>query len=846
MKSKCMLILILAVLLAAVNVSYGYYFRDDFDGSSLGSEWTLEEGNSLVSGGTAIIGGPGTLKFNTELKRHDDFIQVCIKMTSANTSYPAALQLAEILNADPLAEFIFHAGGGNLNPRSLISGGWSQGFVDYPVDEVTFMVLGIMPTATGIDYYVKDGQTPFDPAALPDPNFTGTHTKADMGDNYYYYADTAINTEDFEIDWFQVGDPADPALAIITQHPVSQTVAIGDSAGFGVTATGATGYQWYEGAYPGSIITDGGTISGATTNTLAISQVVSGDVGEYYCVVSNANGDVPSNPADLMTQTPRYYFRDDFEGTSLGADWTEEIATVTVSDANAIVDSGILKFNTELSQYDELIQVCIRMTAANTRYPSALELAATTAADPHAEWVFHDGGGNLNPRSLVGGGWSQGWIAYPVDEQTFMVLGIMPTATGIDYYVKDGKTAFDPTALPTPDFTGGHTKAELGDYYCRFITDDLYAEQSFELSWFQVGDPDVQPPIITAQPISRTVAQGNMVNFSVTATGAVSYQWRKNEVIALANGGNISGATTDTLTIVPVGSGDYATYCCNITNADGSTLSKSAILAEPDMVAHYKFDDGSTVAYDSSGYGNHLDLQGASPSWVTGGTELPGLDGKSLSFNGTDDECFINVTADGIPVDGLPYTFELWVNIDASEFESSRYLVYFDYGPEASNFNAMFSAMHGEAFGTDIYNAAWPNAVRHLTDDPSTADIVDNWVHIACSYDQSDMKMYINGSLRATETPSGMYTADDADNFAIGGSQVRANLFHGLMDDVKVYNYARTGIQIAEAVAEATEEPVCLKNLTMDSDNDCDVDLVDFAVLAGEWLVDDFVQDPTP
>jgi hypothetical protein len=50
------------------------------------------------------------------------------------------------------------------------------------------------------------------------------------------------------------------------------------------------------------------------------------------------------------------------------------------------------------------------------------------------------------------------------------------------------------------------------------------------------------------------------VTYSVTATGGgLTYQWRKNGV-ALANGGNISGATTSSLTISAVTVADNGTY----------------------------------------------------------------------------------------------------------------------------------------------------------------------------------------------------------------------------------------------------------------------------------------------
>jgi gliding motility-associated-like protein/uncharacterized repeat protein (TIGR01451 family) len=59
------------------------------------------------------------------------------------------------------------------------------------------------------------------------------------------------------------------------------------------------------------------------------------------------------------------------------------------------------------------------------------------------------------------------------------------------------------------------------------------------------------PPIITTQATNQIACSGSSVSFSVSATGTgLTYQWRKGTV-NLLNGGNISGATTATLTINP-------------------------------------------------------------------------------------------------------------------------------------------------------------------------------------------------------------------------------------------------------------------------------------------------------
>src|SRR5207244_3232261 len=77
---------------------------------------------------------------------------------------------------------------------------------------------------------------------------------------------------------------------------------------------------------------------------------------------------------------------------------------------------------------------------------------------------------------------------------------------------------------------------------------------------------------------SRTNNAGTTATFIVTASGtAPTYQWKKNGV-NLSNGGNVSGATTATLTLTGVSQTDAASYTVGITNAAGGVLSSAASL----------------------------------------------------------------------------------------------------------------------------------------------------------------------------------------------------------------------------------------------------------------------------
>ena len=90
---------------------------------------------------------------------------------------------------------------------------------------------------------------------------------------------------------------ADPPQ--VTVHPVDQTSIVpGSDVSFSVTATGTAplSYQWQK---DGVSLTDGGSITGATTATLTITGVMESDEGGYRCVATNSLGIDTSNAAML-------------------------------------------------------------------------------------------------------------------------------------------------------------------------------------------------------------------------------------------------------------------------------------------------------------------------------------------------------------------------------------------------------------------------------------------------------------------------------------------------------------------------------------------------------------------
>ena len=86
-------------------------------------------------------------------------------------------------------------------------------------------------------------------------------------------------------------------------------------------------------------------------------------------------------------------------------------------------------------------------------------------------------------------------------------------------------------------------------------------------------------PVITLQPLPKALYAGRTASFNVSVSGDTpfTYTWRSNGV-PLINGGNVTGAGSNVLTVANVSSNDAQNYDVVVANLAGSTTSSVATL----------------------------------------------------------------------------------------------------------------------------------------------------------------------------------------------------------------------------------------------------------------------------
>ncbi len=157
-------------------------------------------------------------------------------------------------------------------------------------------------------------------------------------------------------------------------------------------------------------------------------------------------------------------------------------------------------------------------------------------------------------------------------------LSIDATGTDLSYQWRlDGEDISD-----NEHFSGSNTEtltiidfnAELsGEYVCEVSTE--LCEISSEAAEISTASP----PTIESQPSDQTACTTESVQFSISATGDdLTFQWFVNGSF-IADGGQFSGAQTNTLTIDEITSGNLGDYSCEVSLNGCASSSESAALS---------------------------------------------------------------------------------------------------------------------------------------------------------------------------------------------------------------------------------------------------------------------------
>lgn len=289
------------------------------------------------------------------------------------------------------------------------------------------------------------------------------------------------------------------------------------------------------------------------------------------------------------------------------------------------------------------------------------------------------------------------------------------------------------------------------------------------------------PATVPAIPTELSATPGNsQVTLAWTATpGATGYTVKR----ATVSGGPYTNlATPGASAHVDSGLVNGATYYYMVaaTNVVGSSANSSQIAATPtrDLVGHWKFDEASgTLANDSSGNNNTGTLANT-PTRVAGK-----LGAGALQFASASQEYITVANASSLNSPVRAITLAAWIN--ATDWAGNRRIL-----QKGNSDNQYRLLAEGGLLKFDL------NGVDTLTAPlPPTA----TWVHIAATWNGSTMVLFTNGVAQTSAGAGGTITTT-ADPLAIArknGSGVSGDYFNGRLDDVRIYNRALSGLEVA-------------------------------------------------
>lgn len=709
------------------------------------------------------------------------------------------------------------------------------------------------------------------------------------------------------ISGFQIVPRTSPIPPTVATQPVSSTVYSGGSVTFSAAATGTPplSYEWKKN---GNALTNGGAIAGATTDTLTITGATAANAGDYTLVVTNSGGNDTSTVATLgiaaapaagsyaaaiVADNAVAHWRlnesgspaagnliaSDYIGGHAGKYGTYSLPAASGPSAptlpgfesgNPAVDTTSDGVNPSWVTVPAPALISNTVTIAGWIYPVGDQVDGTgifmARGATTAGLIYNSADNQLgytwNGDSAATWGWDSN-LRPPDSQWSFVVLVIEPAKATL-YLGSGGTLAIATNTIAhSPEAWGGsarigndpgniaHTFSGMIDEVALFNRSLSFNEVA-ALYQTATGIPQSAPAVVSSEPASQARYAGKTVQLVAAATGTspMTYQWLRNNQ-PLTNGGNVSGATTDTLTLTNVTTGDSADYKLTVTNSFGNDTSEIATVSVVtpttnheshilgnNPLAFWRLDesgdpaDGTLVAHDYAGgrdgtYGSAVQNDFNTVSGPTGadGFAMFGPSNSAVTCTNNTAGSYVttpplNLTTDTITISG-------WVYPD---------------GPPANWTGLIFSRGGSPATGLNINGNGhlgyhWNDAFYNV--DSGLVVPAGQWSFVALVVQPTQATLYLYNSSGLTSYTNVATHSPHAftSGFRLGGDPAGDDrTLNGRIDEVAIFGSALNADQISAMV----EAPLPTLTLERFPEGDFALNwtggtLYESATLAGPW-----------
>ncbi len=341
---------------------------------------------------------------------------------------------------------------------------------------------------------------------------------------------------------------------------------------------------------------------------------------------------------------------------------------------------------------------------------------------------------------------------------------------------------------------------------------------------------------VETNPINQTVPDGTLVQLTVDGVNITTWHWYKDGAILDGTNPDIAlfGGTETTATLEFTASlaGEGVYYCVVDNDLNSPDISAKAIVMTQRLVEYWDFNGTLDATVDAIHTGTYTDPNTANDppapvfTAVDDAVNLPGK-GQAFIFDDSSRHIQIGGNVDDFNFYPAGYTVSAWINT-----AQTGYGAYVSKQALTSSQGFLLTHNSGNAI----------HGLRGQASLSTPAAINDGqWHMVAGTYDAASqtLSLYVDGIL----VNSGLRTAavtTNSEPLVLGAELSDGSVdYAGLLDEVRIWSYPRSKEEIGQEYYDVTGVVPCINDFAgsvYDFDDNCIVDLADFAIFAAYWL----------